>query len=433
MDDAFSDYIKKKITAQELEKRLSDFLSAVSKKKIEVGIAPNQDKEPFFGMRIFPMPEEMDSFLKGMEDEEKLSFNKVYQNWKNINAWYLEIDSQVFDRKVINFTPQELSALVLHEIGHTIYSETVIERFYYAYREYDARLGEEDKAAKKVLYVLNKIPLMLACGARKWKIGKNEIGAEIFADTTVAKLGYGDHLLSAFEKIIEAYGNSIGYMDDYHIDSAVKESIIWCNLNIKDLVKRKNTLKNGLYYQSIKTDSGFVRRVIYSIMQAVGINAKDKYTGQIIATESFADILAMENMLEKYDLIFDLKTFGFLERRYLDAKNRAKIAVESLSRKKSNKIEIPEQLDIDIIYIEVDRIKNHMDRRYVLDLIYNQIEKIEKFQELFETNTDLKQKYEHKMKSMLAELESLRKAVLAKRNFDKDYKVFVKYPKGYEG
>lgn len=431
MDAIFSNYIMKKISASELEKRLSCFLSETTKKRIEVGIAPNAGKEPFFGMRVFPMPDEMDSFLKGMEEDEKLSFSKVYQNWKNINAWYLEIDSQIFDRRVINFIPQELSALVIHEIGHTVYSETVIERYYNAYREYDARLSDEDKAAKKVLYVLNKIPLTLACSARKWKIGKNEIGAEIFADTTVAKLGYGEYLLSAFNKIIEAHGNSIGYLDDNHIDSAIKESINWCHLNIHDLIKRKNNLKNELYYQSVKTDSNFLKKIVYSIMQVMGIKARDKYSGNIVATESFTDILAQENMLQTHDLIFDLKVNGFLERQYLDARNRASIATEALS--KSKKLKVPSQLDVDAIYIELDRITNHMDRRYVLDLIYNQLEEIQNFENLFEYNEDLKHKYEQKMKSMKAELENLRKAVLAKRNFEKDYKVFVKYPKGYEG
>ena len=88
---------------------------------------------------------------------------------------------------------------------------------------------------------------------------------------------------------------------------------------------------------------------------------------------------------------------------------------------------------MDTIYVEVDRIQNHADRRYVLDLIYHQEEKIQNFLELCDVNPELKGKYHGKMQSMLKELESMRQAVLAKRNFDKQYKVFVKYPAGYEG
>ena len=62
-----------------------------------------------------------------------------------------------------------------------------------------------------------------------------------------------------------------------------------------------------------------------------------------------------------------------------------------------------------------------------------QEEKIQKFMELCEYNNDLKKKYYGKMQSMLKELEDVRRGVLSKRNFDKNYKVFVKYPAGYEG
>jgi hypothetical protein len=430
MDDAFSDFIMKKISEPELEKRLADFLSAVTKKKIEVGIAPNTGKEPFFGMRIFPMPDQMDAFLKGMEAEEKLTFNSVYNSWKSIGAWFVEIDAQVFDRRNIGFIPEELSALCLHEFGHTIYSESVIERYYHAYREYDIRLSDEDKASKKILYILNKIPLMLACGAHMWKTGKNNVGEEIFADTTVERLGYGEYLLSAFNKIIKAFGNDTGYTDEGSLNSAIKESIIWCNLNTHDLIKRRNNLKNELYYQTIKSDSGFLKKIVYSIMQTIGVKAKEKYTGAI-ATESFTLMATCENFLDQYELIFDIKSSGFFERHYNDLRRRAAIATESTSS--SKKYKEPTQLDIDAIYVEVDRISNHMDRRYVLDLIYNQIEQIERFKELFPYNHDLKRKYEDKMVGMLNQLESLRQVVLGKRSFDKSYKVFVKYPPGYEG
>ena len=74
-----------------------------------------------------------------------------------------------------------------------------------------------------------------------------------------------------------------------------------------------------------------------------------------------------------------------------------------------------------------------MDRRFVLDLIYDQEEKIEKFEELFEFDKSLKEKYKAKLERMKEELAGFRQQVLAKKNFEKSYKVFVKYPDGYEG
>jgi hypothetical protein len=333
----------------------------------------------------------------------------------------------------INFIPQELSALCLHEFGHTVYSEKTIEVFYNSYREYNSRLSQEDKASLKILYILNKVPLMLACGAHKWMGGHNGVGEEIFADTTVEELGYGQYLETAFEKILKTYGNSIGYTSDSAVDSAIKESIIWCNLNVHDMVKRKNNLKNELYYNTAKSDSGFVKKIMYSIMETIGIQGKNNYSGVI---ESVSTCMEQDDFLQNYGLVYNIKTFGFLERRYNDARDRASKSMYGIATESANgkpKYKIPNQLDVDSIYVEVDRISNHMDRKYVLDLIYNQIEKIETFQSLFDYSPDLKHKYATKMTSMLDELESLRQAVLEKRNFDTNYKVFVKYPDGYKG
>jgi hypothetical protein len=42
-------------------------------------------------------------------------------------------------------------------------------------------------------------------------------------------------------------------------------------------------------------------------------------------------------------------------------------------------------------------------------------------------------KYSEKINSMRNELQELRTTVLGKHNLDTEYKLFVKYPKGYEG
>ena len=109
-----------------------------------------------------------------------------------------------------------------------------------------------------------------------------------------------------------------------------------------------------------------------------------------------------------------------------------KIAQEAMFRKKKKSI-VPSQLDVDTIFVEVDRIQNHADRRYVLDLIYTQEEKITTFLEMYEKDEMMMNKHKTKMEGMLKQLASMRQCVLDKRSFDKQYKVFVKYPVGYEG
>ena len=153
-------------------------------------------------------------------------------------------------------------------------------------------------------------------------------------------------------------------------------------------------------------------------MHSLCIGEKTRYTGNIVmeASYDFDD----NNYATEKELIYDMKGFNALVNRINSLKESTKndIATEAFF-KRNKKPEIPTQLDVDTIFVEVDRIQNHADRRYVLDLIYNQEEKINKFLELCEANDDLGRKYNSKMHAMLAELQSMRKAVLAKRSFDK--------------
>ena len=437
IDEIYSSYLlnhDKKRFCSDLSSALNKLASNSNGKSrlFEVYIVDSKlaRREPFFGMRVFPDAEELEPTIKAIQD----GCNSWLDGWRHISSWIIEIDSRVFDRMAINFNPKELTAMTLHEIGHTIYSDTKIERFYRAYQECKLHMSSSDKASAKTLYFLYQIPLLLVCGMRDWRLSRNDLREELFADTTVEKLGYGTFLVSAYQKIIKIYGNS-GYTSDAKADAKVEHSIKWCNLNAHDLVHRKNKLKDELYQTGLTSNSSYIRKVISNIMKRFGIQAKDKYTGNIVI-ESALDIPYTEDFVLNNDLQFNLKTIGTLENyiNSLQASVENQIAIEAkLFRKSKNGAEIPSQLDVDTIFVEVDRIENHADRRYVLDLIYHQEEKIEKFKELFPYNPELKSKYSGKMESMLKELESMRQAVLNKRNFNKDYKVFVKYPAGYEG
>ena len=445
LDDIFSSYLLKNSTQREFCRDASNFLSGISAKsgrpkKISVSIVDNSkcEKEPFFGMRIFPETYEMDKLLNSMLNPENqtVSLKKIVDQWRVIPNWVMEIDSRVFERMSINFNPQELTAMALHEVGHTIYSDRKIEGFYRALRECQIRHDAARRASAKILYFLYMIPLTLACGMKNWSVTSEDLREEIFADQSVQKLGYSEHLISAYEKIIKSYGSSTVISRKENEDS-IKSSVTWCELNLTDLVRRKNKLKDELYATGSSTNSSFIRTVVQKIMKALKIRASERYSGNVVmeslSLESFDDptTFVNENCLE-YDKIEFAKLTNAIEAMIRSEKHSVAVATEGFFRR-NKKDEVPSQLDVDTIFVEVDRIENHADRRYVLDLIYNQEEKIERFKERFQYDDSLRRKYEHKMEAMLKELASMRQAVLDKRSFDKRYKVFVKCPAGYEG
>lgn len=441
LDDIFLNHLMGNRSDKETYTAIAAVLKYKWNKNFTVEVVDNtkREVEPFFGMRVFPTDELHITNITGpLNDADnhsraskvEINFKNIYGRWRDIQDWTLELDSRIFDRFHLSFNQQELTAMLLHEIGHVIYSAKTIEVFYHAFLECKIRRSVATRASAKVLYTMYTVPLYLACGIRKWSLDSEDLHEEIFADTTVVKIGYGNHLISAYEKIMNACGNSTNNMNPHDI---VKTSILWCDKNVTDLMNRTTHMKDELYATGMKTSSNAIKRMIQGLLKKIGVITKERYTGSIaeesgISLESFSD----PSFYETTEMIYDIKELGKLQSiaQSMQKTMETRIATEAFGRKKP---EIPSQLDVDTLFVEVDRIENHADRRYVLDLIYNQEEKIERFKEFFEHNNFLKQKYADKMESMLRELSSMRKAVLNKRSFDKRYKVFVKYPAGYEG
>ena len=436
LDDTFSSYLLNH-NDKNLCRDIASILNACTQKNFTVSIVNNSAlaKEPFFGMRIFPEGNAMDSYVNQLIVNRNVasSLKSIVDYWRQIGYWTIELDSRIFDRMVINFNPEELTAMLLHEVGHTIYSDRKIEVYGRAFRECQVRMKLADKKGLIALYGLYQIPLALACGIRNWQITSLDLKEELFADQTVEKLGYGEHLISAFEKIILKCGNSTGYKNEHEMELAVSQSIMWCNINVCDLEKRCRSLKDELYATGAKTSSNYIREMVLRIMRQLKIKKKERYTGNIVLESLTIDFDDME-FVQENTLIYDKKEFGLLLNTIhsLQESGNNEIAQESFLRK-NKKDDIPSQLDVDTIFVEIDRMENHADRRYVLDLIYNQEEKIERFKERFQYDKSLKARYSGKMESMLKELQNMRQMVLNKRSFDKNYHVFVKYPEGYEG
>lgn len=434
IDNLFSDYMMGRINRIKLENDLGTVLSNITingaKKDYKVALVENNGKEPFFAMRIFPVVKNMEELTNNIVIN-RISFDECYKQWKNIDDWYIEIDSGVFNRSELNFIPQEISSLLFHEVGHSVYSDKVIERFYRAFQECYVRMKFAEKESTKIMSSLYTLGLTTACTLRSWLLGKNEINEEYYADSFLGSIGYKKYLVSAIVKIIKAYGNTIDDGNEAKKDKIVEERIVWCNLNASDLIKRKNKLKDELFYQSVRSSSGFLKAQSIMILNKLGVKLRESYSGTVI--ECTLDVIESEDCVTAYESFYDLKQFGIIENRILYAKNNAEAALESIFKKKQKNQSLPSEYDIDAIEIEIDRITNHHDRIYVLDLIYCKLEEINEFMEFIENNEDLKRKYFAKGQAMITRLEKLRKMVLAKKDFKTDYKVFVKVPAGYEG
>ena len=438
IDDAFSDYLKGRYSISQLEKKIASVLAACSfygrSNKYTIMVVKNQGKEPFFGARIFPAIDDAHKIAEGVVVEGK-PVQELRSAWKKIENWVIEIDSSIFDRNTLNLNPREMTAILLHEVGHTIYSDKVIERMYRAYKSAYVHMNIAEKETLKIAYALFMVPLSASCALRSWVRGRNAIKEEYFADKIVADNGYGENYVEALTKIIEAFGNSIVNTNNAEADADVETSIQWAMVNVCDMTKRKNRLKDELFYKTVKSSSGFLKALAVKILNELGVNMREKYTGDVV--ECTLDLFSMDNVEKAYEVNFDTAAYmqfdGMLERSlHADRYTPGTAAFESFRR---NRVpdKLPSWEEVDKIKIEYDRMTNHYDRTFVLDLIYDLINQINEFMESIEDNPSKVRKFKPEADKMLAELEDLRRLVLRKSSFAKRYQVFVKVPDGYEG
>ena len=435
IENTFSDYMIGKINEKAFLSKLEtalDNLPFNSEKSFSVNISKNKSMgKDFFGFNVFPEIDKLEDICNKIANDD-VKFKDIVKRWRSIKEWEIVIDSLVFDRSFIAFNPKELTAMLLHEIGHVTQSDEPIEQFYRAYLESKSRLKNADKVSKKVLYILYTIPLAVACTSRRWVNDKNEIKLEISADKSLIETGYAEHLINAFDKIIKASG-SINRSEDMNYRE-IESNVEWANMNIVDVIKRRDKLKDSLYYKAIQTNSGYIQALCARILNFLGVRMRERYTGAVAESCMLNELINGEITLETHVPFYDIKKFGQIEARIIREQNALEVANEAFfNKRKNSKVNIPDEYDLDRIYVAIDDIQNNYDKVYVLDLIYEQIEKLNDFEEAISMDETKSKKWAPKIEEMRQRLATLRKTVLSKNIAKKEYKVFVKYPEGYEG
>ena len=435
IENTFSDYMIGKINEKAFLSKLEtalDNLPFNSEKSFSVNISKNKSMgKDFFGFNVFPEIDKLEGICNKIANDD-VKFKDIVKRWRSIKEWEIVIDSLVFDRSFIAFNPKELTAMLLHEIGHVTQSDEPIEQFYRAYLESKSRLKNADKVSKKVLYILYTIPLAVACTSRRWVNDKNEIKLEISADKSLIETGYAEHLINAFDKIIKASG-SINRSEDMNYRE-IESNVEWANMNIVDVIKRRDKLKDSLYYKAIQTNSGYIQALCARILNFLGVRMRERYTGAVAESCMLNELINGEITLETHVPFYDIKKFGQIEARIVREQNALEVANEAFfNKRKNSKVNIPDEYDLDRIFVAIDDIQNNYDKVYVLDLIYEQIEKLNDFEEAISMDETKSKKWAPKIEEMRQRLATLRKTVLSKNIAKKEYKVFVKYPEGYEG
>lgn len=165
----------------------------------EVLFTNNTDKM-FFGMKTIPVinPDDIYEYLMGDEP-------------MRIENYIIELDSHLFD-PILDLTPGEIAAVILHEVGHLVSDADPIENARKALDVYLASNKDYIKITTSIHY-----KEILAYGLKDY-LSKTtsmfyiNLKSDIYADEFATTYGFQDQLSSAFDKIfknnIKLYENS---------------------------------------------------------------------------------------------------------------------------------------------------------------------------------------------------------------------------------
>ena len=243
---------------------LSKELSALTDKYITVTFVQNRSDSPLYLMCICPDDNTIEELVTSII--ENRSTTKAI--WKKQQAFLLEIDVRIFTLPELQFTPKEITALILHEIGHMVEEDRFLTRAQKVLSLEYAKMstGNQNIIKSSIFKPLLSIPILQECIIDEKDIYRMK--KEEKADSHAVKLGYGKELKDVIGKVILYYkkhGSKIINQTDGMVISS-----IYVNQIIEDLKKRDKSIVVGRVSRLCdKTSSPFLKKKLLAIRYAL--------------------------------------------------------------------------------------------------------------------------------------------------------------------
>lgn len=432
IDNTFLDYMTKNCNSNELSTRLAVNLAKISsevqpQKPKSFKVILVNGKNDFCGIKVYPDINK----LKLIYDKfDKVSLTEFCKSWIIlVDDYIVEIDENCFDKHTLNFTNKELTAILLHELGHVAYSSTVPETIYNSYMVHreELKFGRASavRIAQQFFYA---IPTLIACGTHVIRSGIDGRKEEYIADRLFGISTYKPHLYSAIDKIIRAYGTSL-YLSKNDYNKKIDNLIAQNNVNISELATRRRTIKDDILYQSANTHSKTLRKAYIDIMKHLGIGFADRYTNATVATESLFEDLDSG----KCKLNGILNTIKFVDTDLAFTK-----VLENAFSSKANECccdckytpKMPTSYDIELVALDVDKIHSNIDRMSVLEELYKLSEKLNNYIS-YASNTGIYESNKYKIDKCKKSIDDLIEATKLKEVEVTRMLDFVDHPTDY--
>lgn len=362
-----------------------------------ISVILGENSNRLYGMCVYPSENslyKLSELILKETDSKKIT--KAIANSKI--EFVVEIDPNLLYNPMYKFKPDELVAMLLHEIGHVVSDSDFYNDLAFAYRNAVYNL-EQNKANVKIeasskdIYITMIFVLSAITNTQFSKMPRNageSIIKEEIADKFVVDNGYGKSLVSALDKFSKVYLNNYKRYSRAEYERAIQEEADNVAFLNKTFTVRKAYV-NSLIDQEVKlSKSSILKRTLETI------NKKLK-------TSIFRECVIHEDV----DKILDE---AFLDKFF---KRPLKIS----------------QCDIDELKISAEMMEDWDDKSILVYKIHKRLGQLAKAKQKASNDKEMLALIDGYKK----QLDELLAQVMKFKVVEKHYGVFIKYPKGYEG
>lgn len=396
-------------------KRMGQVLNLIFHKNISVSVVyPRSEDDQFFVMSIFPSQSTLEALVVGiLNNTDDQTLKKI---WDETEDWNIEIDRRIFNENYVSITAKEMTALLLHEIGHIVYSNSVPQRLSRVMRFEVAKLNVQKKAIlqNQLFRGVLELPIMNACCYDRYKTPSN-VRKELQADVFVIKMGYGKELQSVLDKFLTSNVKNVHLKSKINksepdVDQDMKNTIKFSMEIIDDFEKRRAAVaKKNLGKLVTKVPSDFIRLRISDL--------SDKLTKSDV--RGISDEIKMERVCEaaqrQIENYYMKEFFEFRTKRFKRIDPRV----------------------IDYIELQAKAIKNNDDKMILVNYIFTNLDQVN-YRINVLNDPEYANRYEvpDSMNTLLRyreRLERAREYVINYKIPEIRYGLDISYPSGYEG
>ena len=386
------------------KKIIKDSLNEIFDVDFDIEIIPVNDNSPLFVMSVFPEKSVVSKIISAVTTNSG-NIETIKKLWQQNKKWTLEIDERILNKNFINCSNRELTALVLHEIGHVVCTNSIPSRIstIIQYEIAKSKLENKILAADKLFSKILALPILNACVSDSRKSDK-PLSVEIKADSFAKKMGYQQELLSVLKKITTNQKYPKGGTINKNMEEMTKFSINTLN-QLK--AREDNLLKKNLVSLKKECVSPYIESYIDDFYNTI-FETGDK------SISSIEHLTFMENRAD-----------SIVENYYTEF---------FFGKKKLSKIDPAE---LDYIDIKTNEIKNENDKMMLISYIHSKLDIIDFYLEILK-DSKLAKKYN--VPNSADQLERMRTRLLTSRENILKYKIpernkgiIIAWPENYEG